>query len=78
MNYVAWLWRWPTWLAIGMVRLYQILISPILGRNCRFYPSCSNYYIQAVQKYGLIAGSWRGCLRFLRCHPFHPGGFDPP
>jgi hypothetical protein len=78
MKYITWIGQIPAWLAIGMVRLYQIFISPLLGRNCRFYPSCSSYFIQAVQKYGLVVGGWRGCLRIMRCHPFHPGGFDPP
>ncbi|HEY0983394.1 membrane protein insertion efficiency factor YidD [Schlesneria sp.] len=63
---------------IRVVRLYQRLISPLLGSNCRFYPSCSNYFIEAVEKYGPIVGAWKGIWRILRCHPFHPGGFDPP
>lgn len=60
------------------VRLYQKLISPLLGPTCRFSPSCSNYFIQAVRKYGAIRGSVRGLMRICRCHPFHPGGYDPP
>ena len=63
---------------IGSVRLYQILLSPLLGRQCRFEPSCSNYFIQAVRKYGPVKGAWRGLCRIGRCHPFHPGGYDPP
>jgi putative membrane protein insertion efficiency factor len=63
---------------IGCVRVYQWTLSPLIGRQCRFHPSCSNYYIQAVEKYGPFRGSWRGLLRILRCHPFHPGGYDPP
>lgn len=63
---------------IAMVRGYQILLSPVLGGQCRFYPSCSQYFIEAVRKYGPISGAWRGVLRILRCHPFHPGGYDPP
>lgn len=63
---------------IAMVRGYQILLSPVLGGQCRFYPSCSQYFIEAVRKYGPIGGAWRGVLRILRCHPFHPGGYDPP
>lgn len=65
-------------LLIGSVRLYQILLSPLLGRQCRFEPSCSNYFIQAVRKYGPLKGAWRGLCRIGRCHPFHPGGYDPP
>jgi len=63
---------------IGSVRLYQILLSPLLGRQCRFEPSCSNYFIQAVRKHGPLKGAWRGVCRIGRCHPFHPGGYDPP
>lgn len=70
--------RLPAWLLIGVVRLYQLLLSPLFGRTCRFYPSCSAYFVQAVEKYGVFAGSWRGVKRILRCHPFHPGGYDPP
>ncbi|HIN95239.1 MAG TPA: membrane protein insertion efficiency factor YidD [Planctomycetes bacterium] len=65
-------------LLIGSVRLYQILLSPLLGRLCRFEPSCSNYFIQAVRKHGPLKGAWRGLCRIGRCHPFHPGGYDPP
>jgi uncharacterized protein len=65
-------------LLIGCVRVYQWTLSPLIGRQCRFHPSCSNYYIQAVQKYGPLRGSWMGFKRILRCHPFHPGGYDPP
>ncbi len=63
---------------IGLVRAYQRLLSPILGRRCRFHPSCSEYFIGAVEKYGAFAGGLRGIRRILRCHPFHPGGYDPP
>lgn len=63
---------------IGLVRLYQILISPLLPPNsCRFYPSCSSYAIDAIRKYGAWKGSWRAAKRVSRCHPFHPGGYDP-
>ncbi|NQT14840.1 MAG: membrane protein insertion efficiency factor YidD [Planctomycetes bacterium] len=63
---------------IGLVRVYQWTLSPLLGRHCRFQPSCSAYFIQAVRKYGAIRGAVRGMLRLLRCHPWHPGGYDPP
>ena len=72
------LWQLPSLLLIGMVRLYQRLISPFLGPTCRFEPSCSEYFIQAVRKYGPVSGSLRGIWRICRCHPFHPGGYDPP
>ncbi len=68
----------PSWTLIQSVRAYQYLLGPLLGRRCRFQPSCSNYFIQAVTKYGAIAGALRGVWRICRCHPFHPGGWDPP
>jgi len=68
----------PSLILIGCVRFYQLLISPLLGKNCRYEPSCSQYFILAVKKYGAIVGAWKGTLRILRCHPFHPGGYDPP
>ncbi len=68
----------PGWVLIGMVRLYQWLLSPMLGRHCRFEPSCSAYFIQAVRKHGAIRGTLRGVRRILRCHPWHSGGYDPP
>lgn len=66
------------WLAIALVRGYQRWISPAFGKNCRFHPTCSEYYILAVRKYGFIVGSTKGVGRILRCHPFHPGGVDYP
>lgn len=63
---------------VGTVRAYQLLLSPLLGRRCRFHPSCSEYMVGAVKKYGAISGGRRGLIRILRCHPFHPGGYDPP
>jgi len=68
----------PAWLLIGGVRMYQICLSPLLGPTCRFTPSCSNYFIQAVRKYGAVRGSLRGAWRICRCHPFGRGGYDPP
>ncbi|MFV1965292.1 MAG: membrane protein insertion efficiency factor YidD [Pirellulaceae bacterium] len=68
----------PAGILIGGVRCYQILLSPLLGRHCRFTPSCSHYFIQAVRKYGPWKGTLRGVWRICRCNPFHPGGEDPP
>lgn len=68
----------PAWGLILLVKLYQLILSPIFGGQCRFYPSCSNYFIEAVKKHGAISGSVRGVARILRCHPFHRGGYDPP
>ena len=65
-------------IVVGFVRVYQILISPFLPPNtCRFTPTCSQYAIDAVSKYGVLSGSWRALKRIGRCHPFHPGGYDP-
>ena len=64
-------------LPISIVKLYQIFISPLLPNSCRFYPSCSNYSIQAFQKYGFIKGLIKSVWRILRCNPFNPGGHDP-
>ena len=63
---------------IGLVRLYQWLISPMLGRRCRFEPNCSEYFIESVRKYGATGGARRGLWRILRCNPWNPGGYDPP
>lgn len=62
---------------ILIVRGYQKFISPLLGNNCRFSPTCSQYFIMAVEKYGVVKGSYLGGKRILRCHPFNPGGYDP-
>lgn len=75
---VEWLLRLPGLLLIAAVRGYQIFISPLLGRHCRFEPSCSAYFIQAVRKYGAIRGSLKGIWRICRCNPWNPGGWDPP
>jgi putative membrane protein insertion efficiency factor len=68
----------PRWVLVGLVRLYQWLVSPLIGRHCRFQPTCSEYFIQSVGKYGAIRGACRGILRICRCHPWNPGGYDPP
>ena len=73
-----WLMCLPGRVLIGLVRVYQWTLSPLIGQQCRFTPTCSNYFIGAVEKYGAIRGGWRGLLRICRCHPFHPGGSDPP
>ena len=64
-------------LIILTVRLYQLTLSRLIGPRCRFYPSCSDYFIEAVRKKGVIAGCAMGIRRILRCHPFNPGGDDP-
>ena len=60
-----------------LIRGYQRFISPGLPSACRFYPSCSEYTYQAIEKYGALRGGWMGIRRISRCHPFHPGGYDP-
>jgi uncharacterized protein len=60
-----------------IIRIYQIFISPIFPQSCRYYPTCSEYAITAIRRYGPLKGSWKALLRVLRCHPFHPGGYDP-
>lgn len=60
-----------------LVRGYQLFISPLLGPRCRFYPTCSQYAIQALQAHGPFKGTWLAARRLVRCHPWHPGGHDP-
>ncbi|MDA0660382.1 MAG: membrane protein insertion efficiency factor YidD [Planctomycetota bacterium] len=60
------------------VRCYQLFLSPWLGRCCRFQPTCSQYMIESLRKYGAIRGTWQGLRRIARCHPWHPGGIDHP
>lgn len=62
---------------IALIRLYQMTLSPLLGRNCRFTPSCSHYAIEAIEKYGALRGVWYAVRRILRCQPFCEGGYDP-
>lgn len=64
-------------LVISIIKLYQYLISPWLASHCRFYPSCSQYSKEAIEKHGLGKGMRLAVLRLLRCHPWHPGGVDP-
>jgi len=65
-------------LLILAIRAYQVTLSPLIGPVCRFEPSCSRYMIGALRKYGVLKGVWKGVGRVLRCHPWHPGGYDPP
>lgn len=64
-------------LLVAMIRFYQRRISPLTGPSCRFHPTCSHYALEAIQKYGAARGSWLALRRIGRCHPFHPGGYDP-
>ena len=62
---------------MGLIKIYKAVISPLFPNSCRFYPTCSEYSFEAVKKYGFFKGGWLGVKRIARCHPFHPGGFDP-
>ena len=64
-------------LPLFLIRCYQLAISPLLGANCRFYPSCSCYTHTAIERFGVVHGTWLGMRRLLRCHPLNAGGFDP-
>lgn len=64
-------------MVMALIRGYQRFISPLLGSNCRFHPTCSHYTLEAVERYGVAKGLWLGAKRISRCHPFNPGGYDP-
>lgn len=65
------------YVAMGLIRLYQMTLSKVLPPSCRFYPSCSQYGYEAIKKYGFLKGGWLTVKRLVRCQPFHPGGYDP-
>ena len=67
----------PAGVAQALIRAYQKLLSPSLGRNCRYQPTCSHYAYEAIGRFGLFRGAWLGFRRIGRCHPLHEGGFDP-
>jgi putative membrane protein insertion efficiency factor len=67
----------PRLLVLGFIRLYQFLVSPMLPPACRFWPTCSRYAYDAISRHGVVRGAWLGLRRLCRCHPFHPGGYDP-
>jgi putative membrane protein insertion efficiency factor len=64
-------------IALGLIRLYQKTLSRILPPACRFYPTCSHYSYEAIERYGFFKGGWLAIKRIARCHPFNPGGYDP-
>lgn len=67
----------PRSLVVAMITIYQKLVSPVLGMNCRYRPTCSAYAVEAVNRFGVIRGGWLGLRRLGRCHPLRPGGYDP-
>ena len=69
--------RWPREVVLVLIRVYQVSLAHIMVSQCRYTPSCSRYTYEAVERYGALRGSWMGMKRILRCHPFHPGGYDP-
>ncbi|KDR96379.1 hypothetical protein SAMN02745945_02461 [Peptoclostridium litorale DSM 5388] len=77
MIYVNGIKRLAAVIIIFVIRIYQKLISPLLGKNCRFYPTCSEYSVLAIKKYGPFKGSYIAVKRILRCNPFNEGGYDP-
>jgi uncharacterized protein len=62
---------------LALVAAYRYLLSPMLGRSCRFFPSCSEYAMEALARHGALRGTWLAVRRVARCHPWHPGGYDP-
>ncbi|MCD6219339.1 membrane protein insertion efficiency factor YidD [Candidatus Calescamantes bacterium] len=64
-------------LLIGLIKIYQLFLSPLIPPSCRFYPSCSEYCMEALQKKGVVKGLWMGIKRVIRCNPFSSGGYDP-
>ena len=70
--------RLPARALIALIRLYQLTLGPLLGTSCRFEPSCSRYTAACIERFGVLRGSYLGARRIARCHPLHPGGYDPP
>lgn len=66
-----------SYIALGIIRIYQYTFSSVLGNSCRYHPTCSVYTSEAIKRFGVFRGSWMGLKRILRCHPFYPGGYDP-
>ncbi len=69
--------QWLSAFFTGLIKVYRYLLGPVLGTCCRFYPTCSHYAETAIHRFGILKGSYLAVSRILRCHPFHPGGYDP-
>ena len=65
------------YVAMALIRLYQLTLSPLLPPSCRYEPTCSHYSYDAIERFGFFKGGWLAIKRISRCHPFHPGGYDP-
>lgn len=70
-------YKWRILPLVVLIRVYQYAIRPFLGRTCRFHPSCSEFALEALRRHGVLRGTYLACARVLRCHPWHPGGYDP-
>lgn len=66
------------WLSLMLIRVYQRVLSPLMGPSCRFEPSCSRFTATCIERFGVLQGGWLGAKRLARCNPFNPGGYDPP
>ncbi len=69
--------HWGRYIPMAAVRAYQLVLSPLLPPACRYFPSCSQYALEAFERHGVLRGGWLAARRIGRCHPFHPGGYDP-
>ena len=78
MSFARQIWLAPRAATMGLIRFYQLAISPMLGPTCRFQPTCSAYAIESLKKYGMVRGSLKTAWRIVRCNPFNPGGEDLP
>ena len=70
-------WLRPRNLVVGLIRIYQKLVSPTMSPNCRYQPTCSRYAAESIERFGVLRGGWLGIKRIGRCHPLRPGGYDP-
>ncbi|MFZ5649528.1 MAG: membrane protein insertion efficiency factor YidD [Bacillota bacterium] len=67
----------PVQSAVVLIKIYRRFISPLKPQTCRFYPTCSQYAMESLEKYGIIVGGYKSLIRILKCNPYHPGGYDP-